>query len=1289
MTPAQQTDAYRFFAIAFGAAPGVTFMNQIAQANEGGAGTQQIVNAFTSKEQFTRIYPLFLTNEQFANKLVTNVVGSSASDAAKAQAAADLVAALNSGKSRGDVVFQVFNNLANLTGDATWGNLAKKLDNQVATSRYYTETLLRDSTDVATLQNVLTGVTETTDVSTAALEARLNPPQPVAGQTFPLTTGTDTSTGGAGADTFDGSLTAAGAQTLNSTDRLDGGAGTDTLNATVNASVTPTSLANIENINLTATANTPIIDLVNAGQVTSIRSQATTSAMTVNSIVGPSVALAVADSAVNHTFGFRAASIAGTADSASVTLSNVTGGTLTLSGIETVNVASRSSANTVAIAAANAGTVNLSGDVRATVTLDAATLGLSRIDASTSTGGATVTLTNQTGIASSVALTVAGGTGDDRVDATLHTQSAMNLSGGAGNDTFTFGGNLEATDTLNGGDGVDTIITTNARAQALDAATPTTYTLTNNERIEITDALDGTLVLANLDTSLNTVNLTLANNAGGVIFTGGDTITGPAGALTVNVGGSTAGNNVTATGSLTVNDTGTATTDSLTINNLAVNSTTGLNVNIFNGQDITSGGYENVTINVGAANFTSPTTTLGTVTITSDSAAANTSLTLTGSNDVSMTGVSTNSTGLLTINASAINAGTDSPSVVIGTTTSGTGGTQSITGSVGNDQITVGNFASTIIGGAGNDTLTGGTAADNIQGDVGNDQIVGGGRNDVISAGDGNDTITVTAVAGVTNNVNIDAGAGNDLITMSGSLTQGDTVNGGDGNDTIVLTNDDITAVNALSITNVVTLNNNLSNLEVVRFANGLAQSVDVGRLDGISALEFGTLATGALTVSGLAATNSARLTDALGQTLTLALGDATGTADVVNMTIAASGNVAVGTVQVAGVESVNLTATDTDAGTANAAHTITLTDTDAAADDKLATITVTGNAASLALTLTGTTKLSTLNAAAFEGGLTASLASTIAATVTGGLGADSLVGAGGNDSISGGSGSDIIDGGLGADTLAGGTGTNTLEVSSGLTVGTTTDTNGNQAIQGIVVNLGATALSAAAVNTATGLNIAGTLASIPASSSGYLFTNNTNLSSPNVDTLSGFVRVVGTSGADYIVGTSAANTITGGQGADVLSGGLGADTFVFAAGDAGTISGTVFDTITDYATGTSADLLDLSGTAVVRADGAGINVAAAEAGGGGGLTITAAVVNGVMTIGGADGAQINTLAEYLAAARIVATANLNTLAFVFNGDTYVYQEVNAGGDLLIKLTGVTTATSVVTTAAANGILIG
>ena len=169
MTNQQQTEAYQFFVIAFGAAPGVEYMTQISDAYNAGLTTQQIVNIYTTKAQFTSTYPTFFTSEQFAAALINNVVGSSASSAAKAEAQADIVGALNAGWSRGDVVYQIFTNLAAKDpADPMWGATSTLLANKVAVAKYVTEVQLNGSTDVSVLQGVLAGVTATSDVSTPA-----------------------------------------------------------------------------------------------------------------------------------------------------------------------------------------------------------------------------------------------------------------------------------------------------------------------------------------------------------------------------------------------------------------------------------------------------------------------------------------------------------------------------------------------------------------------------------------------------------------------------------------------------------------------------------------------------------------------------------------------------------------------------------------------------------------------------------------------------------------------------------------------------------------------------------------------------------------------------------------------------------------------------------------------------------------------------------------------------------------------------------------------------------------
>ncbi len=62
MTTQQRTDAYQFFIIAFGAAPGVTYLEELDEAYSYGLTTQEIVNIYTEKPQFTSRYPKFLTN---------------------------------------------------------------------------------------------------------------------------------------------------------------------------------------------------------------------------------------------------------------------------------------------------------------------------------------------------------------------------------------------------------------------------------------------------------------------------------------------------------------------------------------------------------------------------------------------------------------------------------------------------------------------------------------------------------------------------------------------------------------------------------------------------------------------------------------------------------------------------------------------------------------------------------------------------------------------------------------------------------------------------------------------------------------------------------------------------------------------------------------------------------------------------------------------------------------------------------------------------------------------------
>jgi len=157
-------DLYRFFAIAFGAAPGVTYMGQLLEAANAGMSIQAIVNVFTTKPQFLQNYPASLTNSEFAEKLVVSVVGNSASTTAKFEAMADIEAALSlPGWTRGDITYAIFNNLAKKPADdVKWAATAKKMANQVAYAKHFTETMKVDTTDLGTLRAVVSAVTQLT-----------------------------------------------------------------------------------------------------------------------------------------------------------------------------------------------------------------------------------------------------------------------------------------------------------------------------------------------------------------------------------------------------------------------------------------------------------------------------------------------------------------------------------------------------------------------------------------------------------------------------------------------------------------------------------------------------------------------------------------------------------------------------------------------------------------------------------------------------------------------------------------------------------------------------------------------------------------------------------------------------------------------------------------------------------------------------------------------------------------------------------------------------------------------
>ena len=807
---------------------------------------------------------------------------------------------------------------------------------------------------------------------------------------FPLTTGADVKTFGSGNDTINALYASATGMTFQATDSLDGGTGSDTINIQVGATGThnAASMVGIETVSANFSA-LGTVSLLNSTGVTTVESSASTTAAAFSNIGSVATALKVSNTAQDATFGFTTAAVAGTADTVALTLSGVTGGTVTLAGVETVGITSSGSANTLTgLTAASATTVNVAGDQALTL----GTLGstVTTLNAGTNTAsGAGVSAT----MGAAATATITGGTGNDLINISAILGN-VSIAGGAGNDTVTVTTNLTTTDTISGGDGVaDVLSTTGAVAEGYTA--PTTRTITGFERLTLSTAgsASATLTTANVDTGIATVTLS-AGTAGAY------GITGPAGTLAVS--------SATALlGALTLTDTGTAITDSATL----TNSGTTASVNVLGGVAVTSTGYETLNISTGSTSssgVTSGAQTLGAVTVTVDTG---------GASAVNFTGVNSLTTG-------AVSATTISASGMTGTaalTLASATGATSITGTANADNIGASSVAASITGGDGADTISGSTLNDTINGGDGADSITGGRGKDSITGGAGIDTFVIAqpTVAAITSTVGLpdvitDFTSGTDKLSLGQTVTAflGNYTNftlaqtaanaDGRGNLAYFVSGENNLYVQAsttgginVNTDTVVTLSNvtSLTSADLLLGAQGTGNTVV---LVAAAVPVVNTTASNA-TNSVLTTTQDDTITAVTGATAAATSLTGTGAAidgglgsDTLNITASANGQVtslvtagATG-VAVTNVETVNLTVTATAAANALGTLPATLTTLTATGTDSNGAITATVGATGQTITVTNTigTTGSTITFGAFPG-VTAGVATQTVTTGT------------------------------------------------------------------------------------------------------------------------------------------------------------------------------------------------------------------------------------------------------------------------------------------------------------------
>lgn len=629
----------------FGAAPGASVLSDLVAAVEAGSSISQLAANLSTTAEFTGIYPTFMTNEEYAAKVVANLLAE-ASTEAKAEATSVLTTELNGGMTRATAMVEAIKFVAATEStNASFGTSAAAFDNKVAVAIYYSVDKALSGSTLAGLQSVVNGVTSDAATVTSA-KATVDGTANV-GESFKLTTTIDSFVGGAGNDTFDGTQTATPSATFTALDSIDGGLGNDTLKVVQTGALDTTTLGgisvkNVENIQLTSgaavTTNSTAWTGATALTVTAATDATVTAAATTDVTV-TAAALSVANT-VNGGKDVTVVASDATALGTSSTASIAVGGTTAAAG----NVKVTYTEN-----------VSVTADAAATVSAGIIT---------TVTGGATVEVNNLATV----------GTGDHVGD--IFTQGTVNVNG-------------KSTSAVT--------VKQSAATSTWNGATVTGGKIVNGA-VNITDT--------NAATAADTIKTVTLENFGLATITSSvlDTLNLKAGA--VNASGNidlikSAADTSTAATTLTVNSSG----GSIGILGIAGTST---QANAYTGININSSANTTFADLGAAANKTLTIAGEGVTTFTAFTAANNaalTSIVSTGGGasigtelapGVAFTGGAGVDSVLVGASTKAIDMGAGNDVVTVSTTTLGAGG--SVKGGEGTDTLVANTNASAFVG---------------------------------------------------------------------------------------------------------------------------------------------------------------------------------------------------------------------------------------------------------------------------------------------------------------------------------------------------------------------------------------------------------------------------------------------------------------------------------------------------------------------------------------------------------------------------------------------------------------
>jgi len=785
--------------------------------------------------------------------------------------------------------------------------------------------------------------------------------------------------GGAGDDTFSGVYYADGGTgtTAFPGDSVTGGAGSDTLSisvaglSTVAQAINAITTTGVEKL-LVTNFDTNADDNEDTTVDTSLMSGLATVGINASSATGDTIfsnmtgilGAEMANGSADMTMTYIASVVAGAADSQALTVSNVSAGTFTANGAETIAINATTVKSTLTNVASDTLTkLTVAGDQALTIST---ALTAKTIDASANSGGVTVTLgtANQT---------ITGGSGNDSIDADTVLTNLDTISGGAGSDTLTLEvGNA----TVN---------------QGTAAAKGELYNVSGFETIDLASTHDNATLNLKDTSGVTTVEL-----AAGVKV------------ITVAGGGAGDGADATVAGSIN-NTTYTTTTLGFAGNQAAdraeVADAVAVAINALAGFSAVSDGTSAVTVTAttGASQVVESTPTASssmtyTVADYKDLTVSNISgqtVNFSSGDDISLSlADASGSTDSLTVNLTTLAADSTFAKTYGDITANNIETINMDASGMGNGKvITVdaikGNLLSTL-------NLTGDS-------DVTVSSFATSAKLATIDASASTGDITLAAAPSAVDQT-ISTGGGNDTITMGGLLTAADVIDAGGnniplngtvvGSDTVTATGNigTVTAASGLQI----------ANAEAIDIATGGAAAtyIDMAKVTGTSTMSFSSTS-GTVKLTNLGAHHTVGAAIADGEfvgTLNLALADATGDADSVTIDYGTGADTAstVALTVGAAVETVNIKATTESGG----GDTFTVTNTNNAA--KNIVITKGDVADTMAL---GTLNAATTNvdAGAAAGTLTMTSAATGAVTVSASGAATTLhniVTGAGNDTV-------------------------------------------------------------------------------------------------------------------------------------------------------------------------------------------------------------------------------------------------------------------------------------------------